>query len=100
MSDVDDVYEDRNLAGVALVVSRYQEGDLAGWYVDEDTEAWPVVWAEMPTDEISYHVPPERRELLEASPLPNERPPGGYDGYTREDKNRRLEAFVRRTGEP
>jgi hypothetical protein len=98
--DASAVYEDRNLAGMALAITAIDTGYAAGWYVDDESE-WgkgdipgPVVWASLPTGEVSWHLPPTRVATLEASNLPNERPPGGYDGYSREDKNDRLLRYI------
>lgn len=95
-SQQNEVYEDRNLAGMALVVAMEEKGQPAGWYLDRDNDGWPVVWAALPggLGEVSWHVPPDRLPLLSESSLENTTPPGGYDGYTREAKNERLSRYI------
>ena len=102
--DIDDVYEDRNLAAMlaaAVVASTADTEPLAqsGWYIPDDDgydEDWPVVWL-IPDPEIgqvSFHVTPEDRALLEASPIPHQEPPGGFDGHTKTDVHDRLRRFL------
>lgn len=84
-------YEDRNLLAVAFAVERAQLGCDAGYYLaDDDGTNYLIVWAVLPTGQASWHVPPQRRELLEQSPLEETSPPGGYDGHSRPLKNRRV----------
>lgn len=89
-SRVNKVYRDRNLLGVAFAVDRLQLGCDAGYYDDETDSDYPVVWTVLPTGQVSWHVRPEMRDLLEASALPETQPPGGYDGHSRELKNKRV----------
>lgn len=82
-------YEDRNALAVAFVVERRRMGCDAGYYDDDSGKDWPVVWATLPTGQVSWHLPPEWRETLE-NELPKVEPVGGYDGHDRELKNERL----------
>jgi len=84
-------YSDRNVRAVAFVVDRHRMGWDAGYYDDETDTDYPVVWATLPTGQVSWHVPPEFRDLLEQSRLPEETPVGGYDGHDRDLKNHRVE---------
>jgi hypothetical protein len=90
------VYYDRNLLAVTLadLLSADTSDTDAGWYLDPHTDGWPVVWVDLPTGQASWHIPPERRSLLERSTLDNDVPDGGYDRHTRADKNRRLSDYL------
>lgn len=85
------IYRDRNLAALSLAVDRQRLGGDAGWYHSEDEETdYPVVWAVLPTGQVSWHVTPDFLDVLDESILPERTPPGGYDGHDRELKNERL----------
>lgn len=91
------VYNDRNLLAVTLadLLSADTTSEIdAGWYLDPHTDGWPVVWVDLPTGQASWHVPPERRSLLERSTLNNDVPDGGYDRHTRDQKNERLSEYL------
>jgi len=97
---------ERNLLAVALAA---RNSGFGGYYFAEDSDDYPVVWAELPNlgedvderfdrDErlqVSWHVDPTVAELVE-SELPNEEPPRGWDGHDRAEKNQRLVEFVER----
>ncbi|WP_435332846.1 hypothetical protein [Haloarchaeobius sp. TZWWS8] len=83
-------YEDRNLLSLSMAVNRKRIGCDAGYYYDGTGSDWPVIWFVLPTGQVSHHVPPEYETWLEASCLENETPVGGYDGHSRETKNKRL----------
>lgn len=106
-ADIDSVYEDRNLAAMAFAALIAAGTDPeppvpAGWYVpgDDGYDDWPVVWFIPDPDvgQVSYHVPPEDREILDESPVPNREPPGGYDGHTKADVHDRLRRFITLAG--
>jgi hypothetical protein len=93
------VYYDRNLLALALadLMAADTSSDTdAGWYLDPHTDGWPVVWVDLPVGQASWHVPPERRSLLERSTLDHDIPAGGWDRHTRDEKNDRLLNFLTR----
>ena len=80
--DMDAVYEDRNLLACAVA----QLAPISGWKEDpENPEEWAIVWVETSEGQVSWHVP----KTLAADLAPPERD-SGYDGYDRDEKNRRL----------
>ncbi|WP_323192842.1 hypothetical protein [Halostella sp. PRR32] len=94
---IDAVYADRNLLALSLADLLAADPDPetdAGWYLDPDTDGWPVIWIDLPTGQASWHVPPERRSLLERSTLDFDVPVGGYDRHTRDEKNGRLTDYL------
>lgn len=87
--DLNDVYEDRNLLACAFALATDND---SGWKPDPDSpEEWAIVWAELPTGQVSWHVP---RTLAED--FGPQRSGVMYDGYDREIKNNRLAAYCYR----
>lgn len=91
---IGDVYRERNLLATALAVDRNRRGERAGWSEptdedDADADEWAVIWIELPTGQVSWHVP---RTLVEATDL--ERRPYQWDGHSRLEKNARIEQFT------
>lgn len=97
--DKSDVYRERNLLALAFILSeaRATQAYLSlrgkeveapvGWWPDTDDvngEAWAVVWCNLPTGQVGWHVP---REMV-PDWLPKRDPE--YDGYSTDEKNRRL----------
>jgi hypothetical protein len=87
--NTDEVYRDRNLLACALVSKIGYP--MAGWMPapDTDSDEWAVVWAELPTGQVSWHVPRDMAEKL--TPRNNEY---SYDGHSREIKNDRLASWT------
>ena len=90
----DQAYRDRNLLAIAFAIERHELGCDAGYYDDETDTDYPVVWTTLPTGQVSWHVTPEFRDVLETSPLPETEPIGGYDGHDRELKNDRVATHI------
>lgn len=107
---VKEVYEDRNAAVMALaemvhqhrvqltdLPRNFQRGDprdyRACWKPDQgddaDADEWAIVYAWLPTGQVSWHVP---RELAEESNLPQKH--AEWDGHDRDEKNRRARRFA------
>jgi hypothetical protein len=93
-----DVYRDRNLLALAFIAAhdhlKTEIGAhhlLCGWWTDTDDvngEEWAVVWADLPSGQVGWHVPME----LVPDWLPKRDPE--YDGYSTEEKNDRLAEFA------
>lgn len=98
------VYEDRNRLAVAFSLLAHEAGALSelagmpgpyqeyngGWHPpteedDADVDDWAVTWAQLPTGQVSWHVP---RSLIEVAGV--EQVAQEWDGHTRKEKNRRL----------
>lgn len=98
-----EVYEDRNrlavafsklaeeaaaMADVASVPGPFQ-GYGGGYHLpdadDADADDWAITWANLPTGQVSWHVP---RNLAELSTVTQD--PIDWDGHTRDEKNDRL----------
>lgn len=87
--DKSDVYRDRNLLALGFIAAYAEVRALpaCGWWPDTDDvngEEWAVVWADLPTGQVGWHI---RREDVPDG-LPKRDP--DYDGYTTEEKNERL----------
>lgn len=108
---IDEVYTDRNALAVAFARMvgihrrlldtippnfRGPKADgFSAWYDlpdadDADADEWAIVYAELPTGQVSWHVP---RELVEDSRVPFI---SGveWDGHDRSTKNTRLREFA------
>jgi len=84
---IDEVYYDRNLLAAAFVDFYVGvSGASGGWW--PDGEEWAVVWCDLPTGQVGWHLPQEMVPSLleERDPL--------YDGYTTTEKNERLARWV------
>lgn len=92
-----DVYRDRNLLAVAFLAAYAERAHFAnepaemGWWPDTDDvngEEWAVVWVDLPTGQVGWHI---RREQV---PEWLEKRDPNYDGYSTETKNARLARFA------
>lgn len=89
-------YEDRNRLAVAFValVGGFYGHHQIGVYDDEETgDDWRVIYANLPTGQVSWHVPVDT--------VPDwvpERDPSRWDGHSREEKNDRLDQFAAEIG--
>jgi len=83
--NIDQVYRERNLYGIAFAVLMERIPDIDAGYYWHDSE-WPVVWVDDGHSQAGVHVLPEYELLLDRSVLPNTPPPNGYDGHTRTDR--------------
>lgn len=72
-------YELRNKGILTAMVTCLAIGYPAGVRFDPQEPEWPVVYMELPTGQISYHIPQF---------------PEAWDNHTVEEKNARLESFV------
>jgi hypothetical protein len=82
---IDQVYRERNMYATAVAIMAGSLGRFdSGYYRDQND--WPVVWLQDGDDQAGVHVHTQLWPLLEASPLENRGPPGGYDGHSRKDR--------------
>lgn len=103
----DQVYRGRNLLAIAHATQVYRNGGKAGYHTEATgKDGWPVVWFEVLVDasknsdnacqQVGHHVRPGDMTLLRQSPLPERRPPGGYDGHDRTERLNRLTKYITR----
>ncbi|PSQ06115.1 hypothetical protein BRC97_06980 [Halobacteriales archaeon QS_6_71_20] len=89
---IDEVYRDRNLLAIAFIRAfvyfrAERRGRVPhGWWPDGD--GWAVVWVDLPTGQVGWHVPREMvpEWIPEADPE--------YDGYTTDEKNDRVRRWA------
>lgn len=77
--DVDADYHSRNTMVIGALGTAMQLGLKAGIQIDPNEPGWPVVFIELPTGQVSWHVPAY---------------PGTFDGHTVPQKYERLHAAV------
>lgn len=94
----DDVYYERNLLAIGFIAAIRDAKDAVGlevncgWWPDTDDvneEEWAVVWIDLGTGQVGWHVPEE----MIPGWLPKKDPE--YDGYTTEEKNDRIKKLLR-----
>lgn len=62
------------------VAEAHRTGLLAGFRCDTDEQAWPVAFIELPSGQVSWHLPQHPRP---------------WDGHSAEEKYARIERFLR-----
>lgn len=72
-------YDVRNVLVVQALGVAVATGIPAGIRLDASEPEWPVVYFELPTGQVSWHLPEHPQE---------------YDGHSTEEKNRRVIAYV------
>lgn len=88
MSELDDVYAERN----AIVLAFAHMAELQGWDVGKVTDPsepdWPVLMIQTPQGQVSWH--------FKADELPPAVPdyPGEWDGHDTPEKYARLQRLV------
>lgn len=86
-------YLDRNLLAQLSAKLAMKLGYAVGWNFDDDD--WPILYVQLPTGQISYHLP--RGEVLSdgfvATPTGN-MPAPDWDGHALEEKQQRIREFV------
>jgi len=84
----DDVYRDRNLLAQLAAVLAQQCGLHVGTGVDAEEPDWPVIYIDLPSGQVSWHVP--RGELVaRLKPYGQE-----WDGHPGPEKERRIHEFL------
>ena len=91
MTDINEVYRDRNQAAFLAAALAWDYGFLVGKRIDPAAPGYPVLVIAFPTfGEVSWHIP--EAEWAQAPNVPAyERP---YDGHTTEQKQARIAAFL------
>jgi hypothetical protein len=76
--DLQKNYEQRNALAFATVGLCAAEGLKVGIRVDPENPQWPVLYVELPTGQISWHLPAHEK---------------AWDGHTTDDKYKRIHEF-------
>ena len=92
-STLDDAYFDRNQAVMLAARFALELGYVAGWKPNKDDPGWPILVIDLPTGQVSWHIP-----FGEAAPVALGTLAHGYDGewdgHTVEEKRRRIDSFL------
>ena len=79
-ADLSGLYDDRAVA-ISEVIGYCEPAGIAwGIRIDTSEPQWPVVYFELPTGQVSYHMPQH---------------PISWDGHTTDEKNSRINAYLR-----
>jgi len=90
MSDgtCNEVYRDRNLV-VQLAAKLASDLGYNVYYgADPNAPGWPVLFIELPTGQVSWHIP--QAEVIASAPLESD----PWDGHTTEEKHDRIRRFL------
>lgn len=85
---LDDVYADRNLLAQLAAVLAQMAGLQVGIAPDPAEPGWPVVYINLPTGQVSWHIPSD--ELV--SQLPSYQ--HSWDGHSSDEKQERVRRFL------
>lgn len=88
-----DAYCDRNQAAMLAARLAWMLGYTVGWKDNEDDPDWPILFVELPTGQVSWHVPRDEAAGPMGSTLPFSYW-GQWDGHTVEEKRRRISAYL------
>ncbi len=88
MLTLDDVYKDRNLLAQLAAVLAQRAGLCVGIGVDAEEPDWPVIYIDLPTGQVSWHVPKDEL-VARLDPYGPK-----WDGHLGEEKQRRIREFL------
>jgi hypothetical protein len=77
----DTKYQARYGLVLAAVARAHADGLAAGFRIDSSEPEWPVAYIELPTGQVSWHLPQH---------------PNTWDGHDTAEKYRRCRAFIER----
>lgn len=80
--EADQDYPARYLLVLTAVPLALCLGYPVGIRIDPDASQWPVIYIELPTGQVSWHMPQHESE---------------WDGHTTEEKHARIAAFIERS---
>ena len=87
-SKPDEAYFDRNQAAMLVAKLAQKAGMNVGVGIDPDEPLWPVLYVDLPTGQVSWHMP--QNELSVVFPLYE----GKWDGSSVEEKRTRIAEFL------
>lgn len=79
LEPLDQHYEARYMVVLIAMAMAYVAGLEAGFRLDPAEPDWPVAYIELPTGQVSWHMPAHKRE---------------WDGHTTEEKYERIRRYV------
>lgn len=85
---LDEVYADRNLLAQLAAKFAADIGMPVGMANDPAEPGWPIIYIELPTGQVSWHVPAD--EVVERLTPYH----GVWDGHSTEEKLARIQAFL------
>jgi hypothetical protein len=88
---LDEAYYDRNQAAMLAAKLARELGYETGWRVNEDDPDWPILFIELPTGQVSWHIP--MAEALDHNVVMH-RQPQPWDGHDLEEKRHRILQYV------
>ena len=83
-----EAYYDRNQAAMLAAKLATLWGIKVGWRMDPEEPGWPVLFIELPTGQVSWHIP-EAEAVNLMLPYQQE-----WDGHTTEEKRERIGDFI------
>ena len=90
-STLDDAYLDRNMAVQAFALLAQKAGYTVGVKEDPKNPEWPILYIDLPTGQVSWHLP--RHEIIPLWPyMPIYQ--AEWDGHDTEEKRTRLYYFI------
>ena len=87
-SGIDEAYSDRNQAAMLAAKLATLWGFEVGWRTDPSEPDWPVLFIELPTGQVSWHIP--KSETVKTDLLYKRE----WDGHTVEEKRERISRFI------
>ena len=87
-SGIDEAYSDRNQAAMLAAKLATLWGFEVGWRTDPSEPDWPVLFIELPTGQVSWHIPKSETVKTDLSYKRE------WDGHTVEEKRERIARFI------
>ena len=87
---LNEAYFDRNQAAMLAAVLAFEVGYPAGWVENADDPDWPILMLELPTGQVSWHIPKE--EIVEMGL--GEPWAACWDGHDLTEKRKRIADYL------
>lgn len=88
------VYRERNIAVALAARLALELGYSVAIHTSDDDPEWPVVFIDLPTGQVSWHIPYD--EVLEYFPPLAEMVVNPWDGHSTDEKHLRVMRFASR----
>ena len=92
---LEEAYFDRNQVVLAFAKMCAENGLKVGWNSEKQPD-WPVLLIDLPTGQVSWHIPREMAEPYEIFAVH----PMDWDGHDLQQKRERMNAFLGRSSKP
>ncbi len=89
----DDVYRDRNLLAQLAAVLAQRCGLHVGTGVDAEEPDWPVIYIDLPSGQVSWHIP-SAELVARLDPYGRD-----WDKHDGPEKEHRIRAFLQQTAD-